>query len=69
MPAQHCVGADQQQKVPRSVFGEVVEQAGEDGAVAVGEGRFADLALEDEQLVPEYEDLDVLVSVAHRQEA
>ncbi len=53
----------------QSVFGEVVEQTGEDGVVAVGEGRFAGLALEDEQLVPEYEDLDVLVSVAHRQEA
>ncbi|MFF4476669.1 hypothetical protein ACWDHW_41425 [Streptomyces melanosporofaciens] len=47
----------------------MVEQTGEDGVVAVGEGRSAGLALEDEQLVPEYEDLDVLVSVAHRQEA
>ncbi|AGP59300.1 hypothetical protein M271_39595 [Streptomyces rapamycinicus NRRL 5491] len=45
MPAQHRVGADQQQKVPESVFGEVVEQAGEDGTVAVGEGRLANLAL------------------------
>ncbi len=45
MPAQHRVGADQQQKVPQSAFGEVVEQAGEDGTVAVGEGRLADLTL------------------------
>ncbi|MEV8061399.1 hypothetical protein AB0P37_34380 [Streptomyces antimycoticus] len=36
MPAQDRVGADQEQKVPESVFGEVVEQAGEDGAVYVG---------------------------------
>ncbi|MEE4590036.1 MULTISPECIES: hypothetical protein [Streptomyces violaceusniger group] len=69
MPAQHRIGADQQQKVPQSVFGEVVEQAGEDGTVAVGEARLANLTLQDKQLVPEAEDLDVLVSVAHRQEA
>ncbi|GAA1122452.1 MULTISPECIES: hypothetical protein [Streptomyces violaceusniger group] len=55
--------------MPQSVFGEVVEQADEDGAVYVGEGRLADLALQDQQLVPEYEDLDVLFSVTHRQEA
>ncbi|GAA0895033.1 hypothetical protein GCM10009574_066640 [Streptomyces asiaticus] len=59
MPAQDRVGADQQQKVPQSVFGEVVEQAGEGGTVAVGEGRLADPALQGQQLVPEYEDLDV----------
>ncbi|MEU5927118.1 hypothetical protein ABZ817_26575 [Streptomyces antimycoticus] len=69
MPAQHRVGPDQQQKVPQSVFGEVVEQAGEDRTVAVGEGRLAGLTLQDQQLVPEHQDLDVLVSVAHRQEA
>ncbi|WP_230993967.1 hypothetical protein [Streptomyces endocoffeicus] len=70
MPVQDRVGADQEQKVPQSVFGEVVEQTGEDGAVCVGEGRLADLlASQDQQLVPEYEDLDVLFSVAHRQEA
>ena len=38
MPAQHRVGADQQQKVPQSVFGKAVEQAGEDGTVAVAAG-------------------------------
>ncbi|WP_242437856.1 hypothetical protein [Streptomyces hygroscopicus] len=68
VPSQDRVGPDQQQKVPQSVFGEVVEQAGEDGTVCVGEGRLADLALEDQQLVPEYQDLDILFSVAHRQE-
>ncbi|CDR17572.1 predicted protein [Streptomyces iranensis] len=54
--------------MPQSVFGEVVEQAGEDGTVAVGEARLADLTLQDQQLVPEDEDLDVLLFVAHRQE-
>ncbi|MEU5646400.1 hypothetical protein [Streptomyces milbemycinicus] len=68
MPAQHRLGADQQQKVPQPVFGQVAQKAGEDGTVAVGEARLADLTLQDQQLVPEYEDLDVLVSVAHRQE-
>ncbi|MFT9474497.1 hypothetical protein [Streptomyces sp. 11-1-2] len=48
MPADDRLGADQQQKVPQSVFGQVVEQGGEDGTVAVGEGRLADLALQDQ---------------------
>ncbi|KAK1186535.1 hypothetical protein B7755_000825 [Streptomyces sp. NBS 14/10] len=69
MPAQDRLGADQQQKVPQSVFGQVVQKAGEDGTVCVGEGRLADLALQDQQLVPEHQDLDVLLFVAHRQEA
>ncbi|MFD8869066.1 hypothetical protein ACFV1F_32850 [Streptomyces sp. NPDC059590] len=68
MPAQDRLGADQQQKVPQSVFGQVVQKAGEDSAITVIEGRLADLALQDQQLVPEHQDLDVLVSVAHRQE-
>ncbi|BBJ46958.1 hypothetical protein SSPO_096760 [Streptomyces antimycoticus] len=54
--------------MPQSVFGQVVEQSGEDSAIADGQGRLADLALQDKQLVPKHEDLDVLVSVAHRQE-
>ncbi|WP_236076537.1 hypothetical protein [Streptomyces coffeae] len=60
---------DQQEKVPQWVSGEMVVQSGEDGAIAVGEGRPADLALQEAQLVPELEDLDVLVCVAHRQVA
>jgi hypothetical protein len=47
----------------------VVQQAGEHGAVGVGEGGFADLALQDQQLVPQRQDLDVLLPVAHRQQA
>ncbi|MFT9474378.1 hypothetical protein [Streptomyces sp. 11-1-2] len=47
----------------------MVERAGEDGAVSVGEGRLAGPASQDQQLVPEYEELDVFTSVAHRQEA
>ncbi|GAA0899275.1 hypothetical protein GCM10009574_083460 [Streptomyces asiaticus] len=69
MPAHDRLGADQQQKVPQSVFGQVVQKAGEDSTITVGEGRLADLALQDKQLVPKHEDLDVLVSVAHRQKA
>ena len=66
---EHRLGPDQQQKVPQPVFGEVVEQAGEGSAISVGEGRLAHLTLQDQQLVPEHQDLDVLFSVAHRQEA
>ncbi|MEV5538993.1 hypothetical protein AB0L13_19220 [Saccharopolyspora shandongensis] len=50
-------------------LGEMVEQAGEDCAVGVGEGGLADLALKNEQLVPQDKDLDVFVSVARRQQA
>ncbi len=67
MPVQDGLGADQQQKVPQSVFGEVMEQAGEDGTVA--SVKLGLLTLQDKQLVLEDEDLDVLVSVARRQEA
>ena len=59
--------ADQQQKVPQSIFWEVVEHAGEDDAVHIDKGRLPGPALQDQQLVPEYEDLDVLLT--HRQEA
>jgi hypothetical protein len=45
-----------------------VEQAGEHHAIRVGEREFADLALQDEELVAQGEDLDVLVTVAHGQE-
>jgi hypothetical protein len=37
-----------------------VEQAGEDRGVGVREGGLADLALQDQQLVPQRKDLDVL---------
>ncbi|WP_406359317.1 hypothetical protein OHB56_00530 [Streptomyces sp. NBC_01635] len=47
----------------------MVEQAGEDGAIGVGEGGLANLALQDQQLVSERKDFDVLVAVAHRQQA
>ncbi|WP_329182687.1 hypothetical protein [Streptomyces sp. NBC_01477] len=46
-----------------------MEQADEDRAVGVGEGGLADLALQDQQLVSECKDLDVLVPIAHRQQA
>ncbi|MER6951393.1 hypothetical protein ABT294_46000 [Nonomuraea sp. NPDC000554] len=39
--------------MPQLVDREVVEQAGEDGAVGVGERGLADLTLQDEQLMPE----------------
>jgi hypothetical protein len=47
----------------------VVEQSGEHGAVGGGERGLAGLALQDEELVPQGKDLDVLVPVAHRQQA
>ncbi|MCQ4045637.1 hypothetical protein ACFOSC_00185 [Streptantibioticus rubrisoli] len=69
VPAQKRVGVCEQQEVPQLFHGEVVEQAGEDSAVGVGERGLADLALKDQQLVSQREDLDVFVPVTHRQQA
>ncbi|MFD4761843.1 hypothetical protein ACFWOJ_24125 [Streptomyces sp. NPDC058439] len=55
--------------MPQLVHGEVVEQADEDRAVGVAEPGLADLALQDQQLVPQRADLDVFVPIAHRQQA
>ncbi|WP_329182688.1 hypothetical protein [Streptomyces sp. NBC_01477] len=68
VPAKDRVGACQQQEAPELVHREVMEQAGEGRPVGAGEGGLADLALQDEELVPQGKDLDVLVAVAHRQE-
>jgi hypothetical protein len=43
--------------------------AQEDRAVSVVEGRLADPASQDQQVVPEHEDLDVHLPDPHRQEA
>ncbi|MFB6782660.1 hypothetical protein ACFCX0_36145 [Streptomyces sp. NPDC056352] len=69
VPAHDRVRAYQQQEVPQLAHGKVVEQADEDRAVGVGEPGLADLALQDQQLVPQREDLDVFAPIAHRQQA
>ncbi|MFE5028624.1 hypothetical protein ACFRAO_36335 [Streptomyces sp. NPDC056656] len=67
VPAQKRVRARQQQEMPQLVHQEVVEQAGEDSTVGAGEPGLADLALQDQQLVPKRQDLDVVVPVSHPQ--
>ncbi|MGW3683926.1 hypothetical protein [Streptomyces prasinus] len=69
VPAQDRVRAYQQQEVVQFLSREVVEQAGEDHTVGVGERGLGNLALQDELLVPQGENLHVLLAVAHRQEA
>jgi len=69
VPAQERLRAYQEEQVLQLVHREVVEQAGEDCSVSVGERGLADLALKDEQLVTEGKDLDVFVPVTHRQQA
>jgi hypothetical protein len=69
VPAQDRVGAYQEKELVQLVDREVVEQAGEDGAVGLGEGRSADMALQNHELVSERKELDVLIAVAHRQQA
>jgi hypothetical protein len=66
MPAQHCVRADQQPYVLQRRPGQRVEQGGEPGPV----GRFesdplpTELALQHRKLMPQGQDLGVLVTVA-----
>ncbi|MFE4757563.1 hypothetical protein ACFRIB_46530 [Streptomyces mirabilis] len=48
---------------------EVVEQAGKDRAVGAGEHGPADLALQDEQQVPQRKDLHAFIATAQRQQA
>lgn len=69
VPAMDGVRAYQQEKVAQLVHREVVEQAGEDSAVSGAECGLADLTLQDQQLMPQRQDLDVFVPVAHRQQA
>jgi hypothetical protein len=45
-----------------------VEQAGEHHPIGVGDRGCADLALQDEELVAQGEDLDVVVTVTHGQQ-
>jgi hypothetical protein len=46
-----------------------VKQSGGHDAIGGGERGLAGLALQDEELVPQRQDLDVFVPVAHRQQA
>ncbi|MCX4641552.1 MULTISPECIES: hypothetical protein [unclassified Streptomyces] len=69
VPAQQRVHTYQEQEMPQFLPWEVVEQAGEDDAVGVVERGLADLALQDQQLVPQRQDLDLLAPVTHRQQA
>lgn len=62
-------GAYQQQEAPQSRCREVVEQAGKDRAVGAGEHRPADLALQNEQQVPQRKDLNAFIATARRQQA
>ncbi len=65
--AQERVWAYRQKELPQLHQGEVVEQAGEDSAVGVFESGLADLALQDQQLVPQ-RPYRLCLPVAHRQQ-
>ncbi|MFE7246042.1 hypothetical protein [Streptomyces sp. NPDC057580] len=68
VPPQDRVGTHQQQEPAQLVHRETMEQASEQRTVGVGERGLADLALQDQQLVPQREDLDVFVPLTHRQQ-
>lgn len=65
MPPQDRVRANKRQEATQLVHREMVKQASEHGAVGIDEDGPGDLALQYQQLMPEREDLDVLLSVAH----
>ena len=68
MPAQHCLGSDQQAEPSEHVPREPVQQGGQERPVARAEPRpgLTQLPLQDRDLVAQRQDLHVLVPVAHR---
>jgi hypothetical protein len=69
VPPQDRVRLHQQQQASQFVRRQAVKEAGEYGTVGGGKGGLADLALQNQQLMTEREDLDVLLESAHRQQA
>jgi hypothetical protein len=59
VPLEHCFGFDDQKRVPCSVAVHCRVEQREDCPVGVGVPRSSDLTLQDENLVPEGEDLGV----------
>jgi hypothetical protein len=69
VPAQDGVRAHQQLKPSNLVQRQVMEQSGEQKPVVWRERRLCCLALQDRELVPQHQDLDLLLTFAHRQQA
>jgi hypothetical protein len=69
VPAQKHVRAYQQQELAQLPHREAVEQPSEHHAIGLGERGLADLALQDDELVAQRQDLDVLLLIAHGQQA
>jgi len=67
VPAQDCVGGDDQVELPQCGSGDAVQQCGKECTVGWGEMWFAELALQDCELMAQGQDLDVLVRIACRQ--
>jgi len=70
VPAQHRVRPDQQPEPAEHIAREPVQQGGQEYPVARPEPRpdRAQLPLQDHDLVPQHQDLRVLVPVTHRQQ-
>lgn len=68
MPTQDSLRAHQQRKVSQLTPRQEAEQSGEHEAVTGREGGLGHLALQDRQLVPQHQDLDILVTIASRQQ-
>jgi hypothetical protein len=68
VPPQNRVRGDDQVQLPELGPGEPVEERGQESAIRRGDTWPVDLPLQDGQLVPQRQYLDVLVNVAHRQQ-
>jgi len=70
VPAQHRVRLDQQPEPAEHVTGEPVQQGGQEHPVGREEPRpgLTQLLFQDRDLVPQRQDLHVLVPVAHRKQ-
>jgi hypothetical protein len=71
VPVQHGLGAHQQPQSVQHLAGQAVEDSGEQHPVSGGEPDLlaVQLPFEDGDLVPEYEDLCILVTVTHREQS
>ena len=69
VPPQDRLRTDHQHEPPQLLPRQMVKQTGKDDAVGIGERGLADLALQHQQLMPQRQDLEVFVPVAHRQQA
>jgi hypothetical protein len=62
------VRTDQQLQLAEFVHRQVMKQSGKQEPIGRRERRLGQLPLQDRQLVPQHQDLDLLLTITHRQQ-